>query len=75
MSSKLIGFSNYGRWMPGICTGSLFWRRRPGSENVGTPFGCWPKAGQLRVRRKLRDGILIPLDDGPPPLARADLPP
>ncbi len=53
----------------------LFWRRHPGSGNDGTPSGSWPKAGQLRVRRKLWDGILTPLDDGPPPLARVGLPP
>ena len=29
----------------------LIWRRRPRSKNVGTPSGCWFKAGQLRVRR------------------------
>ena len=47
----------------------------PGSGNDGTPSGCWPKDGRLRVRRRPWDGILTPLDDGPPPLARAGLPP
>ena len=35
----------------------------------------WPKDGRLRVRRSPWDGILTPSDDGPPPLARAGLPP
>ena len=44
----------------------------PRERSDGTPSGCWLKAGQLRVRRKPWDGILTPLDDGPPPLARVD---
>ena len=34
-----------------------------------------PKDGPLRVRRRPWDGIRTLSDDGPPPLARAGLPP
>ena len=76
MGVREIGrFLDNGRWMPGTCTGGLLFRRRPGSGNDGTPSGCWPKDGRLRVRRRPWDGIHTPSEDGPPPLARAGLPP
>ena len=47
----------------------------PGSGNDGTPSGCWPKDGRLRVRYRPWDWDRHTMDDGPPPLAGAGLPP
>ena len=78
-NTSVLRYTKPGKWLSGQTSRDLhrrlFWRRHPGSGNDGTPSGSWPKAGQLRVRRKLWDGILTPLDDGPPPLARVGLPP